>query len=265
MPEIGVTIALAHYLSSFVVGIIFRFHGRDRDVPLRKETSTGGNILLKAFRALYKARQEDGRSIGKLLGDSVKSSMNTILLIGGFIMLFAVFIRILGVIGVTGLMTGFVEAGLAMIGFSVNLAPAIVSGIFEIDIGTLAASKADAPLSQKVAVAGAIIAWSGLSVHGQVASIVVKSGIRMTPFIIARFIHAVIAGIFTILLWEYAHNLTSYFTVPVMHNLAQPTSLTFWLIRFEQVFYQMLIVLGILAAVAIAVHIIRGLFSYARR
>ncbi|MPL60361.1 Sporulation integral membrane protein YlbJ [bioreactor metagenome] len=266
MPELGATIALAHYLSSFLVGILFRFHGMNRD---KYETPASpqqkGNIIIRAFRALYNARQTDKRSLNQLLGDSVKSSMNTILLIGGFIILFSVFLRILSVVGITALLTTFFACGLSSIGISETLSPALVSGLFELDLGAMAASQADAPLLEKVAIASAIIAWSGLCVHGQVASIVIESGIRMTPYMVARFLHAVIAAILTVVLWEPAQSVVKLFTVPVMLNSGNTNTLAFWLSRFELIGYQLLILTSILIAVSVAVHITRNLYLYIRR
>lgn len=212
LPELGVTLAIAHYVASFLVGFIFRFHGRKRDLPLPKQSIYTENLILRAFRSLYQAKQEDGRSFGKLLGDSVTSSMNTILLIGGFIILFSVFLRMITVIGITDYLALFFSFLLQLIGYETSLATALVSGLFEIDLGALAASQCDAPLTQKVAVAGAIIAWSGLSVHGQVASIVIESGIRMTPYMVARVIHAALAGILTVLLLDSP--LSSFLVIP---------------------------------------------------
>lgn len=116
MPELGATIALAHYLSSFLVGVIFRFHGRHRDVKTPENNRPRGNIIVRAFRALYNARQEDKRSSGQLLGDAVKTSMNTILLIGGFIILFSVFLRIISVVGFTGILSGIFAGLLSAVG-----------------------------------------------------------------------------------------------------------------------------------------------------
>jgi len=75
-----------------------------------------------------------------------------------------------------------------------------VIGLFEIDLGTLAASQAEADLVQRVAVAGAIVAWSGLSVHGQVASVLTGTDIRMGPYLLARLVHAIFAFGATLLL-----------------------------------------------------------------
>jgi len=266
MPELGATIALAHYLSSFIVGVIFRFHGRERDNHMTDAQIECGNIILRAFRALYKAKQDDKRSLGQLLGDSVKNSMNTILLIGGFIILFSVFLQILSVLGVTDALTTAFAGSLSVIGFNTNLAPAMVSGLFEIDLGALAASQADAPLLEKVTVASAIIAWSGLSVHGQVASIAIESGIRMFPYMMARLLHAFVAGVITMLLMvDPAHNITTLFSIPVMFTPSSSTTLSTLIARIEQVGYQILLLLSIMIALSIAIHIIKEFYLHISR
>ncbi|HWQ62188.1 MAG TPA: sporulation integral membrane protein YlbJ, partial [Negativicutes bacterium] len=222
-------------------------------------TAPVGNIVIRAFRALYNARQEDKRSIGQLLGDAVKGSMNTILLIGGFIIVFSVFLRIISVMGLTVLLTSFFTWTLGAVGFSTNLASAMVSGLFEIDIGTMAASQADAPLAEKVAVAGAIIAWSGLCVHGQVASIVIESGIRITPYIFGRALHAVIAAVLTLLLMGPGESVSLALSVPVTVAVGGGGSPAFWLLRFEQVGYAVLLFTALLLAMSLVCHIGREL------
>lgn len=266
MPELGATIAIAHYLSSFLVGILFRFHGRHRDAySTDQPPQSQGNIVVRAFRAMFDAKQEDKRSFGQLLGDSVKSSMNTILLIGGFIILFSVFLRILAVVGITNHLDSFFSIILNLIGVSTSLAPALVSGLFEIDLGALAASQANAPLVEKVAIASAVIAWSGLSVHGQVASIVIESGIRMTPYMIARVMHAILASVLTMVLMGPFQGLTKLFIAPVMFNLSNTNSITFWGTRIEQIAYQLLLLLSLLVSISVTLHIIKGLYGYVKR
>ncbi|MDR3589646.1 MAG: sporulation integral membrane protein YlbJ [Negativicutes bacterium] len=259
MPQLGATIALAHYISSFLVGVIFRFHRYRRDSETKDAQRPPGNIIIRAFRALYNARQEDKRSPGQLLGDSVKSSMNTILLIGGFIIVFSVMIRIVTVVGLTGILSAGFASVLNLIGFNTSLAPALVSGFFEIDLGTLAASQADAPLSEKIAIAGAIIAWSGLSVHGQVASIVIESGIRMGPYMVGRVLHAILAAAITLLLLGPAEAVTRLWSVPVLLVPGSMPPLTFWLTRLEQVGYQLgLFAIGLIG-LSLIIHIARSL------
>jgi len=47
-------------------------------------------------------------------------------------------------------------------------------------------------------ITNAIIAWSGLSVFGQVSAMVSGTDIRMTPYFVSRFIHAAIAAAITV-------------------------------------------------------------------
>lgn len=266
MPELGVTLAIAHYLSSLLVGIIFRFHGRSRDICQTTDSARhSGNIIVRAFQAMFNAKLEDKRTFGQLLGDSVKSSMNTILLIGGFIILFSVFLRILSVVGITDSLASVFGALLTLTGLSSSLAPALVSGLFEIDLGALAASQANAPLFEKVTIASAIIAWSGLSVHGQVASIVIESGIRMTPYMVARVLHAILAAAITLGLMGPGQSITKWFVAPAMFNLGTTNSLAFWTARIEQVGYQLLLLISLLIALSITVHILKGLYCYVKR
>jgi len=192
IPLLGKTMAIAHYIGALLVGIIFRFY-RYSERAERREATRTGNILGRAIDALVKARQEDGRPFGQMMGDAVNDSIKTLWMICGFIMLFSTFVKIVEVVGLYALMAAPLTALFQLVGISPNLVRATLTGLFEIDLGTLAAAKASASLVQKTAIAGAIIAWSGLSVHGQVASVLTGTDIRMRPYMFARLLHAVLA------------------------------------------------------------------------
>jgi sporulation integral membrane protein YlbJ len=263
-PELGAIIALAHYISSVLVGIIFRFHGRNQPNTTDNTNIEITGIPLRAFRAMVKARREDGRPISQLLGDSVKNSMNTILLIGGFIILFSVFLRILSVTGLTAAFETAFTAILHMIGYSTSLAPALVSGLFEIDLGAMAASQADAPLVEKVAIVSAIIAWSGLSVHGQVASIVIESGIRMGPYMAGRLLHAILAAVITVCLMNIKQLASDITTVPVLQKIGSYQAYSF-AGRLEQIVWHLLLFFGILLTISLIYFLVRQLCSGLKR
>jgi len=222
LPQVGLTIAAAHYLSSFSTGILLRFYGRCQ--PNSPEECTRGSIIGRAFRALYDARQKDNRSVGQLTGDAVRSSVNTLLLIGGYIILFSVIIRIMTVVGVVGALARVLMFFLSPLELDPALTPALISGLFEVTLGSQLAGQAAAaaPLIQTVMVAGAIIAWSGLSVHAQVASIISGTGMKMRPFILARFVHAVLAAVYTYILWGPLAPVLSRYSAPVFLRL-EPT------------------------------------------
>ncbi|MDI3317045.1 MAG: hypothetical protein QJR14_05450, partial [Bacillota bacterium] len=201
-PAAGIPIAFAHYLGSFTVGFAFRWWGRE-DEPPRPE-SRRGPILRRAWHELLRAREEDGRPMGRLLGDAVTQSMQTLLLILGFIMFFSVVFRLLVVTGAVAALERPLGALLALAGFDPRLVPAILSGIFEIDIGSAQVAQTAAPLLQKLVVISAIVAWSGLSVHGQVAAVLAGSDIRYGPYVLGRFLHLLAASVYTVLFFPLA-------------------------------------------------------------
>jgi len=196
MPALGGVLALAHYLSAVTVGLVFRYWAH-RTPPSQEETRREGGMLARAVRALLKAREEDGRGLGRLAGDAVNDSVKTLLMICGFIMLFSAFVAIAKAVG----LARWVGLPFVLLFKAVGLEPclvdSVVAGFFEIDLGTVAASQAAAPLVQRALMASAVIAWSGLSVHGQVASVITGTDIRMGPYVLARALHAVLAALYT--------------------------------------------------------------------
>jgi sporulation integral membrane protein YlbJ len=198
-PELGGIISGVHYISAVIVGILLRLHGRTGipRVPER-DVRTKGNLFKRAKDELYKARQADGRPVGQVFGDSVRDSISSLLVVGGFIMIFSVIIEVLTTSGILKL----VEASLVFIARPLKVKDALISpmirGFFEITLGTELASKAQAPLLDRLVITNAIIAWSGLSVFGQVSAMVSGTDIRMTPYFVSRFIHAAIAAAITV-------------------------------------------------------------------
>ncbi|WP_035453713.1 sporulation integral membrane protein YlbJ [Alicyclobacillus herbarius] len=201
-PELGALLAVAHYVSSFLVGVSFKLWGR-RGETIRTEATRGrGNILLRAYREMMKAREEDGRTFGKLLGTAVTESIQTLLMICGFIVFFAVLIEILNLSGLMRIIGWPIAFVYQLFGLDPSLVGPTMAGLLEIDIGTAQTAAASAPMLQKFALVSAIIAWSGLAVHAQVASVLTQTDIRMTPYFLARFLHAALAAVLTVVFWH---------------------------------------------------------------
>ncbi len=204
-PAVGGLLAIAHYASSFLVGVTFKLWGKGQPSTPKSTVPPGTsrrNILVRAYDEMIKAHQEDGRPFGKLLGNAVTESVQTLLMIAGFIVFFSVLIDMMHqahIMSVIGLPVAFIYH---IFGINGGLVPPTLAGLLEIDIGTAqTAAVAAAPLIQKLALCSAIIAWSGLSVHAQVASVLTNTDIRMTPYFLARLYHAVLAAILTVVFW----------------------------------------------------------------
>ncbi len=206
MPALGAALAAAHYIGAFVVGLAFRSWGKNEpSEPSPPHVQSDAGVWRRAAQALVRARTEDGRPLGLILQDAIRDSISTLFMIMSFIVLFSVLIRVLDATGAMALVLWPVEKLLGLVGLVPAFAHSVVQGILEIDIGTAAVARVPASLIQRAAVASAIIAWSGLSVQGQVASVLADTDIRMRPYILARLLHAVVAGVLTVLLLPLFH------------------------------------------------------------
>jgi sporulation integral membrane protein YlbJ len=200
-PKLGLILALSHYLGNICVGMIMRFYGKNE---MEKRKGRKKKLTLRdAFAILHQTRLNDNRPIGQLLGDAITSSIQTLLMIGGFIIIFSVLNKMLYLLHITAFLAKGVQFLLKALSFPITLSIPFISGLFEITLGSQLTSQVkEATLLQQVIVTSFILGFSGLSVQAQVASILSRTDIRFKPFFIARMIHGVLAGLFAFLLWE---------------------------------------------------------------
>ncbi|NMB02542.1 MAG: sporulation integral membrane protein YlbJ [Firmicutes bacterium] len=195
-PELGTTLLMAHYLGAILVGFCMRLH-KGPESPPQKRT---GTIWTNALRAMDQARKEDGRSFGKLFGDTVRNTFQSMFFIGGCIMIFSVLVHVISATGVLNPLKALLGHVLTFAGLDANLAGAVINGFFETTLGAQTASRSVAPIGAQVTVASLVMGWSGLSVHGQVAAMITDTKIRFTPYLFSRLLHGMFAAILTVLL-----------------------------------------------------------------
>lgn len=208
-PSLGVIIATGHYLANLTLGLLLRYYCR-HDPESQHEYYSHGNIIKRAFAELNTMQRHEQRPLGKILGDAVRTSLNNLLNIGGFIILFAVIIRLLTEAGAIDFFSKILGIILIPLGFSSEILPAVSSGIFEMTIGTKLASEAAASLEQQLMAVAMILAWSGFSIQAQAASMISETDIRLLPYIITRVFHAALAAIYTGLFYHH------FYTVQTM-------------------------------------------------
>ncbi|MHB8985179.1 MAG: sporulation integral membrane protein YlbJ, partial [Eubacteriales bacterium] len=196
-PTLGWIIAGAHYLSNLTLGLAMRFYSRDNGERTPEPAAGNSNRVVEAFRQMLQVQRLEDRPLGRIMGDAVRGAVTNLLNIGGFIILFAVIIRLLTASGFIGALADFLGVFLLPLGFSPEILTSLGSGVFEMTIGSKLASEAAVPLIQQVTAVGMILAWSGLSVHAQAASMIAGTDIRMLPFITSRIAHTCLAGIYT--------------------------------------------------------------------
>ncbi|WP_409292093.1 sporulation integral membrane protein YlbJ [Peribacillus sp. SCS-37] len=231
---LGIVLALSHYAGNLTVGILMRFYGTDAK-PAAKEKNKVS--IMKALAALHRTRIKDNRPIGKMLGDSVFSSINTLLMIGGFIILFSVVNKLLFHMGITGALSTAVEELLHLAGLHEALGIPLIAGIFEVTLGSqMTSGIQEAPLIQQAIITSFLLGFSGFSVQAQVASILAETDIRFFPFFTARLFHGISAGFYTLLLWKplYQGGKETFAAVPAawLPQADQLGNLTSFLAKF---------------------------------
>ncbi|HOB21323.1 MAG: sporulation integral membrane protein YlbJ [Firmicutes bacterium] len=231
-PALGGAIAGAHYLSAILVGLMLRFYGRGEPSFTKEENKE--NLFRKAARELYRARLADGRPFGQLFGDAVRESINSLLFVGGCIMMFSVVIEVLTLSGFIGWASRGFGAVLSLFGLEPGIVEPLISGLFEITIGCEVASKANIPLFQQVMAVNAIIAWSGLSVLSQVATMVNDTDLSLLPYIGTRIVQAVLAALLTFVFLDPAQTVTApvqvQSSVSLMAKLGQASLLLLFVV-----------------------------------
>ncbi|MFC0212738.1 sporulation integral membrane protein YlbJ [Paenibacillus chartarius] len=212
--SLAVILGIAHYGSAVLVGIGMRFYGRKEEKAAPADTvlspsaeaeagpAAAGPIWLRAFRAMHHARIKDGRPIGMLLSQAVGNALQLNFVVGGLVVFFSVILEVLTSAGVMGVLHAAAGTALQLAGLPASLSQAVVSGLFEVTLGTkAAAADAGLPLVSKAAIAAFVLSWAGLSVHAQAISLMSRTTIRYGPFLLARFAHGLLAACTVVLLW----------------------------------------------------------------
>ncbi|WP_019424928.1 nucleoside recognition domain-containing protein [Paenibacillus sp. OSY-SE] len=218
--EVGLIIAIVHWASAILAMFILRstdaFHPEPKSVSVSElRRSKRLPFYRRMLDAMELAHRQDGRPFGKLLGDAVTSAVQTLMMIGGYMMIFSVIIRVL------------------RIAIPQELGSFMLNGLLEVNLGayTFGSAAFQSTLFQ-TALLGAVIAWSGVSAHMQVHSLMKGTDLRYMRFLASRIVHAVAAYLLTYVLWwplqalfhDSDSALSAFETLPDLSNAASSSS-----------------------------------------
>ncbi|MEK6992428.1 nucleoside recognition domain-containing protein [Paenibacillus sp. FSL K6-1566] len=195
-PAAGYLLLIVHWLTGLLAAWLFSLfrktpHGRN-DVAKPNKPARQGSLLKRAAAAALEAHKRDGRSFGRLLGDSVTRSVQTLMMAGGFILLFAVLTRVLSE-NVLPLLPSYFTSGL----LEIHLASASIS------------SSAFTNSAMQLAVLSAVLAWSGISAQLQSLSLMRDAGLSWSYFILKRIVHSLLAFLVMLACWKPASSLSA--------------------------------------------------------
>lgn len=200
-PVIGYLLAFAHYSSNLLVGFCWRFKGK----IVKSSAKTAYTRLKEACEEIMPIPGEPPEGPGKLLGDAIRSSINNVMAVGGFIIVFSVLTRMLTVWGCIDCMAAVLLKMLGVTGLSYNQVYGLCMGIFEMTIGSKTAISASSGSSLALLmVVSSILAFSGLSIIAQIMSIMAGTGARLSFYLLSRLLQVIFACLTTFIAYHMA-------------------------------------------------------------
>lgn len=190
-PVAGYFLLIVHWVSGWMATMI--------GVRLLPKESKGGkqstanhpsskrqSLWSQMMLAAREAQERDGRGFGKLLGDTVSQAVQTLMMTGGYMIVFAVFVRLL---------TLYITPGASV---------AFWPSLLELHLGTYHLSQSPLTPVLLMSLLAAVLGWGGLCSHLQVSAVLKAAGLAATSMLYfagIRLLHALVAVFLSLLLW----------------------------------------------------------------
>lgn len=184
---IGILLLITHILGALTVGFIFRFWKSDQNTLSTYTTSSSVSNNDLTFA-----------NLGEIIGKSITNSINTILLIGGFVVLFSVIISILNTCHLIDAFSNLIQPIFNLFSIPGKFGNGFVSGIFELTNGlNIIGNIPEKKISINIILTAFLLGFGGLSVFLQVWSIISKTDLSIKPYIYGKLLHACISAFYT--------------------------------------------------------------------
>ena len=186
---IGFLLLITHLLASITVGIIFRFWKHNiKYSSLKTTTSINSNANISLS------------NLGGIIGNSISNSINTILLIGGFVVLFSVIISIFQTSQLLNMLSNCFTPLFDLLNIPAEFSNGILSGILELTNGlNIICNIPIKKLSINIIIASFLLGLGGLSILLQVWSTIAKTDLSIKPYIYGKLLHACFSAFYTFL------------------------------------------------------------------
>ncbi|MDR9745020.1 nucleoside recognition domain-containing protein [Paenibacillus taichungensis] len=190
-PAAGYFLLIVHWVSGWIATMI-----GVRLLPKElkgKKSSTATpssykrrSLWSQMMLAAREAQERDGRGFGKLLGDTVSQAVQTLMMTGGYMIVFAVFVRLL---------TLYITPGTSV---------AFWPSLLELHLGTYHLSQSPLTPVLLMSLLAAVLGWGGLCSHLQVSAVLKAAGLAATSMLYfagIRLLQALVAFFISLLLW----------------------------------------------------------------
>ncbi len=195
---IGILLFITHVLACISVGILLNI--------IHNSHSKNSKI---SFSNSYKATNAPNKnvsfsSLGEVLGKSITNSISTILLIGGFVVIFSVIISIFNQSHLLDAISNLLKPVISIFNIPSTLIKPFLSGIIELTNGVnLVANLHFKEISLNIIVCAFLLGFGGFSILLQVFSIISKNGLSIRKYFIGKLFQAIFASFYTYLALQF--------------------------------------------------------------
>lgn len=184
---IGFLLLITHILASITVGFIFRFWKYNK-----KSISSKNSSYINSTDNISLA------NLGGIIGNSISNSINTILLIGGFVVLFSVIISILKSSQLLDILSNCISPLFNMLHIPTEFCSGVLSGILELTNGlNIVCNIHEKKISINIILASFLLGLGGISVLLQVWSVIAKTDLSIKPYILGKLLQACFSAFYT--------------------------------------------------------------------
>ncbi len=209
-PEYGLPLFIAHTSGALLCGIVLRFVFKSRSKH-KHELKTAVDAFKIEIHQL---------NIARAIEESVLSSVKTLFLIGGIIIVFSVLTAILSHLGLLKLFSLPIQPLCALLNIDPSAAPALVTGAFEMTAGCVELASMNADLYTKLVGMTLIIGFSGFSIISQVRSVLTSANIGTKFLLLSKIIQCTLSVAMIKLLVDQAKTQAVFYSVSVPLELS---------------------------------------------
>ena len=182
----GILLFFTHILACLTVGFLFRWWKSS------KRCEKKGDCPLFSHSTVSIS------NLGEVLSNSIMSAINTIFLIGGFIVLFSVIISILKSSKILEGLSDAISPFLNTFGISDKFSEGIIIGLIELTNGVCAISSiSNKCISTNIIICAFLLGFGGISIALQILSITSKAKISIKPYLIGKLLQGTFAAFYT--------------------------------------------------------------------
>jgi len=167
-PQLGYLLLISHYIGAIALGLLLRLFASRK--PSQSE-----------YKKISLTKQNE--PIGQILGSAVKNAMETMVVVGGFIVLFSVISALFG--------------QLSVISYQLSV---IFTGVLEMTNGLGMLSESTLT-RYVVALASGFLSFGGLSILFQANSFIAKTDLNPFYYCMCKVAHGVLAGFAAFMLY----------------------------------------------------------------